>query len=472
MKKLIILAAAFAFMSQGDAFGQNFLNKMKQKAENAVNQQVNRFTGKNNGNSSSDDGGKLIDIADSPSGDNTQITTTLVTDFEYHPQGETSNYFDVDLDNVRPASGDTYDQLLAQLPALPTAAQLANPTEAEYQNYFKKLTAVKLRIEELEDQICQGMIPQYQQPNIKPQGNGNPMASLTPQEIQVMAREAEKIEDEVAAREKKLGRKMTDIEQLNFIRKNHPEFAKVALKMNEAQNGISAAQMEKLLADIDAEAKAKGRDLTEDEMNAIAKAKYPDIYNKGMALNQKQQQNEQAINQQLADIDADKERMRKLQELDTKYARDEESAKLECYQFAAQYEDQLRDIYSQIINTGDKAKVAQLYAKADAMIADYRKNASQSWLNSISNHIGLIKSHIPDRIAIYHTKDECVMNRLKLDELLKVIDDMEDAYGNFPLIAVEPVQVSKTNITCYRYESVFYPKVTGFVQNSRLSKEG
>ena len=86
-----------------------------------------------------------MDITDQPSGDNTTITTTVVTDFEYENREVDYNNFDVDLDNVKPASGNTYEQLLAQLPALPSAAQIANPTEAEYQNYLKKLQAVKLK---------------------------------------------------------------------------------------------------------------------------------------------------------------------------------------------------------------------------------------------------------------------------------------------------------------------------------------
>ena len=67
---------------------------------------------------------------------------------------------------------------------------------------------------------------------------------------------------------------MTDIEQFHFTRKNHKEFTKIALKMNEAQNGVSAAEMEKLLADIDAASKAKGRDLTQTEMDDLAVEHY------------------------------------------------------------------------------------------------------------------------------------------------------------------------------------------------------
>ncbi len=469
MKKLVILAAAFAVLACGQANAQNFLNKMKQKAENAVNQQINKFSGNNN--SSSSDNSEMIDITESPSNNSITITTSLVTDFEYQPQETTSNNFGVDLDDVKPASGNTYEQLLAQLPALPTPAQLATPNEAEYQNYLRQIAAVKIKTDEVMAKACLGAVQQHQQPQIpqvSPQNNANPMATLTKEEMRVMAAEAEKIEDEIAAQEKKLGRKMSEIEQFNFMRKNHKDFLRIALKMNEAQNGISAAQMEKLLADIDAEAKTKGRDLTEDEMNAIAKAKYPDIYAKGMAAKNKQKQMENAANQQLSDGNISG----KLMELEKKTTRDKEQAAHDCYQFAAHYEEQLRDIYSQIINTSDKAKVNQLYAKADAMVADYRKRASESWINGIKNHIETVKAAIPERIALHNAKDECAATAIKINELQKILEVMEDAYSDFPLIAVEPVQVSKTNITCYRYESVFYPKVTGFAEHSRISKDG
>ncbi len=469
MKKIVFLAAVFAVMSYGETNAQNFLNKMKQKAENAVNQQINRVTGNKSDNSANQ---PKVDITDSPSGDNTQITTTVVTDFEYQPTETSENTFGVDLDNVKPASGNTYEQLLAQLPSLPSAAQIANPTEAEYQNYFKKLQAVKLKADMLTEDGCAGEMPAIQQPQAPAQNHGNPMASLTREEMTLMAKEGEAIEKEIAAQEKKLGRKMTDIEQFHFMRKNHKEFTKIALKMNESQNGVSAAEMEKLLADIDAESKSKGRDLTEAEMNEIAKTKYPALYAKATAASKKQQQAMDAANQRMNDAAASQESMKKIQELEKKCQRDEESARNECYQFAAQYEGQLRDIYSQIVNSNDKAQIAQLYAKADGMVNDYKQNAAKSWVNGISNHINVIKSSIPDYMNIYKAQGECIQEHCKLSQLLKIIEDMEDAYGAFPLISVEPVQVSKTNITCYRYESVFYPKVTGFVANSRLSKNG
>lgn len=471
MKRIIILAAIFGTLSAGSAQAQNFMNKMKQKAENAMNQTVNRLSGNNQGNQGFQGAQPKVDITDQPSGDNTPITTTVVTDFEYENREVDYNNFDVDLDNVKPASGNTYEQLLAQLPALPSAAQIANPTEAEYQNYFKKLQAVKIKVDMLMEDGCAGEMPAIQQPQT-PQNHGNPMASLTREEIMLMAKEGETIEKEIAAQEKKLGRKMSDIEQFHFTRKNHKEFTKIALKMNEAQNGVSAAEMEKLLADIDAASKAKGRDLTQAEMDELAKSKYPALYAKANAASKKSQQAMDAANQRMNDAEATKESMRKLQELDKKYARDEESARNECYQFAAQYESQLRDIYSQIVNSNDKAQITQLYAKADGMVNDYRQNAAKSWANGINTHINAIKASIPEYMTLYKNQGDCIKEHCKLGQLQKIIEDMEDAYGAFPPISVEPVQVSKTNITCYRAESVFYPKVTGFMANSRLSKSG
>lgn len=468
MKKLIILAAAFSMMSYGDASAQNFLNKMKQKAEEAVNNQINRVTG--NGSSSSQV--QKMDITDSPSGDNTQVTTQIVTDFQYEQKGSTSNTFGVDLDNVAPASGNTYEQLLAQLPALPTAAQLSNPTEAEYQNYFKKLTAVRLKIEQLQEEACEGAVPQFNQPQIPAQPNTNPMSGLSKDEMQLLMREGEKIESEIEAYEKKQGRKLSDIEKFVYMRQNHANLLKVMLKMNENTNGISAVEMEKLVADIEAEQKAKGRQLTEAEMNTIAKTKYPNLYNKAMAAQNRANQTQQAINQRNNEANQKRENMMKLEELDKKTFRDKDEAAQDCYQFAAQYESQLRDIYAKIINTSDRAQINQLYAKADEMVKSYRQNASKSWINGISSHIDLIKSSIPERVKLYSTTDECTIQQIKIGELDKIINDMEEAYGEFPLIGVEPVQVSKTNIKCYAAESVFFPKVTGFVQNSRLSKEG
>ncbi len=285
-------------------------------------------------------------------------------------------------------------------------------------------------------------------------------------------KEGDQIEKEVMQQEKKLGRKMSDVEQFNFMRKNHKEFTKVALKMNEAQNGVSAVEMEKLLNDIDTEAKAKGRDLTLDEMDQIAKQKYPSVYNKAMAAKNKANQMEQAANQQKAKLDAQRENQEKILELENKLKRNKESAQNQCYQFAAKYEEDLRDIYQQIINTNDNAKISSLYSQADVMIADYRKNAANSWVSGISSHINLIKNSIGQLVTLHNLKDECSINHIKVNQLLNIIDDMEDAYGEFPLIGVEPVMVSNTNLKCYRSESVFYPIVTGFAENSQLSRGG
>ncbi len=162
MKKTIILASVLALISVGSAKGQSFLDKVKQKAENAVNQKFNNATGNNSYNSN----GKM-DISENANNENIQITTSQVKDYSYEPKEVSYINFGMDYTTVKPASGNTYEQLLAQLPSLPSASQIANPSELEYQTYLKKLYAVRLKAEQIIEETCQGAyVEEFNMPNI------------------------------------------------------------------------------------------------------------------------------------------------------------------------------------------------------------------------------------------------------------------------------------------------------------------
>lgn len=487
MKKTIILASAFALLSAGGANSQNFLNKMKEKAENAVSQRIGNVTGKNNGKNSD---AKRMDISDSDNGDNITITTTIVDDYKPERGGVSVNSGYVDEEKLRPATGKTFQELLSKLPPMPTAEQLANPTDAMRNDYYAKIASVRIRAEQLiEAEGCKSYA--FDNPPAMTADDANAMVAQNMQKIQAMQKcfgsekemaefekESEQLEKDLAKEAKARGCEMSELEIAVFTRDKHYNLFKKELQINEAMNGVNAAAMEAFIKDWEQETKAKGRELSKAEVQALAEKKNPTLARQLKAAEAKSKSATAGSDQRIDQYNKIKEENSKVYALDQKTERDNDDALNECNKYAEKYEGQLRDIYKQIFKTSDRSQINSLYAKADEMVKDYRINAAKIWIENINSHISLLKQTLPEKVALQKEINsgnqnlECSVNQTNWQCIIQIANDMEDAFADFPEISVQPVQVSKTNIQCYRYESVFYPRVTGFAQKSRFSNSG
>ena len=141
MKKLFIAIAALSLLC-APAQAQGFLNKLKEKAEKAVGGNIGNPFGV-----SSEEEQPLSAMPDSDA-------PAAVTGEQALPAKRASTFgWD---GPVTPSSAKFPIPLMNEFPAVPSASELAHPTEEAQIAYYKAIKAVTLRAEELnEDTTCE-----------------------------------------------------------------------------------------------------------------------------------------------------------------------------------------------------------------------------------------------------------------------------------------------------------------------------
>ena len=139
MKKIFIALAAMTLLC-APASGQAFLNKLKEKASQAVGNVVSGAIGEKIQDAIPDN---LKGAASAAQGE----APTAVTGEQALPPRRASTFgWD---GPVTPSSASFPIPLMNEFPAVPAAASLANPVETEQIAYYKAIKAVTLRAEEL-----------------------------------------------------------------------------------------------------------------------------------------------------------------------------------------------------------------------------------------------------------------------------------------------------------------------------------
>ena len=139
MKKIFIALAALTLLC-APASGQAFLNKLKEKASQAVGNVVSGAIGEKIQDALPDN---VKNAASAAQGE----APTAVTGEQALPPRRASTFgWD---GPVTPSSASFPIPLMNEFPAVPAAASLANPVETEQIAYYKAIKAVTLRAEEL-----------------------------------------------------------------------------------------------------------------------------------------------------------------------------------------------------------------------------------------------------------------------------------------------------------------------------------
>ncbi|MCQ2976139.1 MAG: hypothetical protein MJ211_15165 [Bacteroidales bacterium] len=544
MKKILLLFIAF-LLFQTTSNAQNFLNKIKQKAEEAVNQRLGGGNNNNNQNNNQEnyqnnnqENYSDFEIPNYNSYENnyndyddeSQSMIPNTEKMRTHEKISIASWDDPNV-NIKPATGSTFEELIAQLPSLPTPEQLANPTEDIRKAYYTKIASVQLRIEQLfktkgcteqdeealqkkllensaaengitveelellqkddtpeatRNAIIQKMMTHKMGGNNAMFANGNfdqnaylqKMGFSSMEEMEEISQQTENMEKEIEKLEKAKKRKLTEIEQIVLMRDKYNKVYKYTLKNSETQMGISAEMTDKFYKDWETETTKKGRDLTHAEVENILNTKYPTLAKQMKDAENKSKQQTSEIHKQAQKQQSTLELMQREIKLEQKTMKNDQAAINECNKYSDKYIDDLKAIYTKLVNTNDREQINALYAQAETMVKDYRINASKIWLANIQKHIDLLKNTLPEKIQYrkdlieYNMGMECSINEEYWNCVTDIINDLHDAFAEFPEIKVQPVQVKKTNIKCYRYESVIYPFVTGFEQKSKLSPDG
>lgn len=123
---------SLALLMSETAHCQGFLKKLKQKVENVV---VGTDESEDNTDRDSEEG-------------EPENATPTPTDRIPKLRVAASSWDEM----IQPSKATTAKALLNELPALPTIAALATPTEEARTNYYRKIVAADMRVEELDQQ--------------------------------------------------------------------------------------------------------------------------------------------------------------------------------------------------------------------------------------------------------------------------------------------------------------------------------
>ena len=451
-KTLGIIIAALVLAIPTDTYAQGFLKKLKQKAESAVNSAVNKVVGLEEEEPEAE-----FEIDEENAGSkptaNDRVPKLRQTTFVWDGQ-------------VSPSTANTVQQLLNELPSLPSAEQIANPDDAQRQAYYNRLASISMRVEELDEQwtcsdeemlalrdqlykdlaetwgISVEDMKRLEDPNcseadrarIEEKIKQSVLGGMDVNNMQSMA-------DNMAAKSKKHEARMDEIsKEMEVLEK-------------KAEKGTLTEAEQARMMQLSQEAMA----IQQDVMGGVDMNALMNIGKKENALMEKYSMATIRMEQRLK---AYSDKAAALQKSDGKIVMD-------CNEIAADYEEKLRNIYSQIFKEDDVDKIHALYDQADELMKNYRTRAAKIWIKSLSTRLEQTKKLLPEAVEIYSEMveegllPECALRRPQLNVVTACEDILDEAYADFPQPDVLPYHMEAMNIL-KEDERIYYPE-SGFI---------
>lgn len=422
-----------------EADAQGFLKKLKQKAEKVV--------GKTMGVETQEE-----DTAPTPK-DDTPAGTPTATD-RLPKLRQSSVVWDGE---VQPSKAANVQALLKELPALPTADELANPTEATCNAYHRSLSALSMRANELDDELsCSDEEMLAARDKIYKELEG--ILGLTSEEMKRFEAsdtpEAEKKRLEEKMRQHMLGG--ADLESISAkAQSKETRMKEIEKELNiyekKEQDGTLTETDRQRMMQLSQEMMAIHQDL----MGGLGGLM--ETQSKANALNAKIQAENAVLEKRLKAFTDKQAALRK----------NEMGVVKSCEQIANEYEERLQDIYKQIWIESDADKIHTLYDKADELMKNYRTRAAKVYLRGLQLRLDNTRKLLPEAEAIYTDMAEggmipkCAMRRASLNVVIDCIDILREAYTDFPQPDVLPCKQSLINLPVgeddyiYRGESGF-----------------
>ena len=306
---------------------------------------------------------------------------------------------------VTPSRSSSASALMAELPALPTAEQMARSTASEREAYYRKIASVTARVSQLQES-----------------------AECSDAETEVAR---EKIEGQLA---NLFGLSKAEMEKLNDDRLSDAERDAIMQKaMNKRlgidDNTISAANKLENMSEAEAEAYIRAHPEVIQQMQSVA-------------MNTRSLQNDiQSMTSGASDL------MTQFGAWSSELVAFENQESSYNYEnIAKKYEGKLQGIYKQIFATNDAAQVDALYAQADELLYNYRVEAAKEYRASLLRRINHDKKAAAEyqRIAKKGISDgllpQCMLNRSDLNAVMATANVLEDAYKDIPGISASPVE--------------------------------
>lgn len=468
MKKLFIAIAALSLMC-APAQAQGLLNKLKEKASEAVGSVMSSTIGEKIQDVIPGVAGKTGLDGDAPS---------AVTGEQALPPRRASTFgWD---GPVTPSSAKFPIPLMNEFPAVPSASELANPTEANQIAYYKAIKAVTLRAEELnEDTTCED------EQTLLWREKSNKMLSdlfgLTPEEI-AMLDDENLPEAEQKRLEEKMQKALLGDMDVNALEAEAAEYqgmsqdemvASVGGKAVSALDAVfdrNASDIKKYMGVTAAEMKAASRA----QMNWSGSGECPEM----AALNKKSKayQKEQAAKDPSfkKEADAFEKRMSKetmdatmksssmmggignmmkladkakpIMEMEQKMANYFAQVQKLLFipdsavdaKFSAADRKKLLELKEKIYATDDPSVYNPLYLQALELIKTYRERAAKVWAADVQKRFNTMKENMSELIKLNRQAvedellPECALWRMPLNAVISAGDILAEAYSEFP----------------------------------------
>ncbi len=429
MKNRIISAALMAFVllmaAPADGYSQGFLKKLKQKAEKAVNKVVGVEEPEEEPTATNEDGNDDNPLTNQPSATDKipkLKQTTVVWDGQ-----------------VTPSRAADVRALMDELPALPTAAQIAEPVQSAVDTYHRQLSALDMRANELDEELA------------------------CSDEEMLAARE--KLYKELEAA---FGVSAEDLKRMDDP--NTPASERAALEEKIKNNLLDGMSEEELANDIEARAarnekrmkelqkeveifekKEKEGTMTEadykraQELSQEMQAVYQDMMGGGLGkmMDFAQKSNDFSAKIQSQNAALEKQ-LKAYSDKLAANAKQGDGVVKSCGQIARDYEDELSYLYRQIWEEDDATKVHALYDQADELMKNYRTRASRVYLRGLQLRLDNTKALLPEAEKVYAEMADdgmipkCAMKRAPLNVVIQCIDILHEAYAEFPQPDVLP----------------------------------
>ena len=484
MKKILIAIAALTLAVSVPAQAQGFLNKLKEKAEQAVGGAVSGALGNVLGDKVQDIVPENVkDMAGSLSGqDDSGNAPSVVTGEQAFPPRRASTFgWD---GPVTPSSAKFPVPLMNEFPPVPAASDLVNPVESKQIAYYQAIKAVTIRAEELNlSQTCEDeetLMWRKKSNQILRDSFG-----LTDAEIAMLERD-----DLSEADQKKLEEKITKamlgdldvnaLEQQAAQYEGKSEEELVAMMGNRSVSALdevynrNAADIRKYMGVSPAELQAATRaqmnaanpDKECPEMAALNSkvkayqkeqaAKDPSFQKQANAFEQKMRQETMNATMSASGLGSLGGMMGQISQMQKKVAPIiEMEQKMAAYfnetqklmfipdedvdaAFSANDRKRILSLKEQIYKTDDPKVYNPLYLQALELIKTYRERAAKVWVADVQKRFDAVKNNMAALIKLNRQAvadeilPECALYRMPLNAVIVAGDILEGAYSEFP----------------------------------------
>lgn len=364
--------------------------------------------------------------------------------------------------------------LMNEFPALPSAAQLAKPTEEAQVAYFRAIKAVTLRAEELNaNETCdkeeaEMWRKKYEKALMDAFGLSEAEIALLDKE-DLSEAERKRLEDKIASAV--LGGVNLDNIQAQETMSQEDAMATMinsALAVYDRHDaecrkymGMSAAEVKAdAMKCMENEAYSKTVEAKVSAYQKAQAAKDPNFMKEAKAFeNQIKKESEAAaknltknmmgdLAQLNTNMNSISEKMKILTDMQTKYANyvvamekvfPQKSFDTEVdAKFAAAEKKKIEAIKAKIYSTDKYQEYDPLYLEAGKLIATYRERAAAVWLADVQKRYNSVKESMPEFIKIQRQAvadeiiPECALWRVPLNAVIYAGDILAEAYSEFP----------------------------------------